>query len=892
MFRYFLSALLFFSYSIKAQKPLIDTSTFRIWTSVEKPLISSDGKYVSYKINNQPLGSSTTVLQSVDGQFKKEFVNIDAPQFVYGSKFYLYSRERKKSFIFRIGDGITDSISTSKPIQFIKCPKGDFLVYYDNEGLVLQDCKLDRKKIYSNAVSHLVSDDGNWLALVNINRNSPGLRYIDLINLKTFAGKSIWDGKNPERIIFDKSNTQLAFLMESPTKGAGRKTIGYYKWGMKNAVSLEQVDSLCNKTENLISGYDNWKFSGDGKQLFFKLMPKMINLEEQKGVKVDIWNYLDPFLQSAQLKRVNIKNGYLNAINLNSGKIIRLTGEDERTLGIAFNKNLGDILIVDSTSGDVNEAYWNPLVKKIIYLVFARTGQRIELIRSINGILCQDFQLSPSGKYITYFDPSEMNYYTYNVESGAYNSITRGIDVNWMSYLSQGDMNKNKAPIGIACWMDGDRAVLINSRYDIWKVDPEGINGPINLTRKGTKNTVYCLGFNIKSDEYLRGNEVLIKSFNVDTKNCGFYSLDLRNTGTLKKLSEGPFAYQMKGVYPYNCLNESIDCAKAINAKAYLVCRQDASNSPNYFFTSDFISFKRISSVFPEKSYNWITSELHRVELPNGRISHGVLYKPENFDPTKRYPVLFYFYQLISQELNEYKPAQANGGANFSIPYFVSNGYLVYTPDIVFDSRLGESALICVESAARYLTEQPWVDSIKMGISGHSLGGYEANFIATHSKMFAAAVSGAGVSDLISAYGSVWGSSGLAKSSLVEMLTYKMEVTPWEDLKKYIESSPIVTADRVIAPILIMHNSGDASVEFSQGVAFYNALRRLGKKVWLLQYDGQNHVNSDSTTMLDITIRIKQFFDHYLKGNPMPRWMKVGVKADWKGIDNGLQLIK
>jgi len=174
-----------------------------------------------------------------------------------------------------------------------------------------------------------------------------------------------------------------------------------------------------------------------------------------------------------------------------------------------------------------------------------------------------------------------------------------------------------------------------------------------------------------------------------------------------------------------------------------------------------------------------------------------------------------------------------------------------------------------------------------MGLQGHSFGGYETNYLITHSCLFAAACETAGVSDLISEYGS--DARGTYPMYHAELSQGRIGATPWQRADLYINNSPIFNADKVTTPLLMMHNKGDDVVPFSQGMEFFMALRRLGKRVWLLQYDGSGHVINGNKSALDFTIRVTQFFAHYLKDDPAPTWMTKGIPAALKGIDTGLE---
>jgi dipeptidyl aminopeptidase/acylaminoacyl peptidase len=289
-----------------------------------------------------------------------------------------------------------------------------------------------------------------------------------------------------------------------------------------------------------------------------------------------------------------------------------------------------------------------------------------------------------------------------------------------------------------------------------------------------------------------------------------------------------------------------------------------------------------------QKEYNWFTTELHRWKMFDGKMSEGILYKPQNFDSTKKYPVILYFYERNANTLYNYK-APSPSASTINIPYFTSNGYLVFDPNIYYkNGEPGESAYNAVVSAARYLQKMKFVDTAKMAIQGQSWGGYQVAYIITRTNMFAAAGAGAPVVNMFSAYGGIRWGSGYSRQFQYEKDQSRIGFTPWEKPDLYKKNSPIFFADKVTTPLLMTHNDKDGAVPWYQGIEFFTGLRRLGKKVWMLQYNEEDHNLVERRNRKDLSVRLAQFFGHYLKGEPMPVWMKEGVPATLKGIEWGL----
>jgi dipeptidyl aminopeptidase/acylaminoacyl peptidase len=324
--------------------------------------------------------------------------------------------------------------------------------------------------------------------------------------------------------------------------------------------------------------------------------------------------------------------------------------------------------------------------------------------------------------------------------------------------------------------------------------------------------------------------------------------------------------------------------------------KNNFTNSPDVWITKDnFKTQTKITDINPQqRDYNWGTSELVKWKAANGTELEGLLFKPENFDASKKYPMIVYFYERNSDLLNVYR-APAPSRSTINITYFASNGYVVFIPDIVYEiGHPGESAIDCIIPGVRKICENSWADSTNVAIQGQSWGGYQVAYMVTRPEAFKwkAAEAGAPVSNMTSAYGGIRWGTGMVRQFQYEHTQSRIGKTLWDGLDLYLENSPLFFADKVETPLLIMHNDADDAVPWYQGIEYFTALRRLGKPAWMLQYNKETHNLTSRVNAKDLSIRLSQFFDHFLKGAPMPVWMKTGVPATLKGIDWGYELIK
>ncbi|NSL90763.1 S9 family peptidase [Chitinophaga sp. Mgbs1] len=379
--------------------------------------------------------------------------------------------------------------------------------------------------------------------------------------------------------------------------------------------------------------------------------------------------------------------------------------------------------------------------------------------------------------------------------------------------------------------------------------------------------------------------KMILSAFNTRNKNDGFAIATFgKQKDPVITIQEPYFIcgdLGLEGFTPYIFL-------KAKNVDKFIVQKQSVAEASNYYVTEDFVNFKRLSNEFPEKDYKWMKAELVEWKNVDGRTLQGVLYKPDDFDSTKSYPVIFNYYVRSSNALHHYEAPGMVGGLN--LPYMVTQDYLVFVPDIFYKiGEPGRSAYNCIVSAANHLAMFPWVNRKKMALYGHSFGGFETNYVIAHTNLFAAAVSSSGMTNFISAYGSIVG-DGVSRQGQYELTKDRIGGTLWDKLDSYIDNSPVLRADKIETPLLMMGNKEDDDVPFTQGVELFTALRRLGKKVWMIQYDGEGHIIVGcSDAPKDWMLRVKTFYDHYLKDMPSQKWMTQGVSAQEKSFFSGME---
>ena len=750
--------------------------------------------------------------------------------------------------------------------------------------LVLKNLATGVEKKYGLVNDYYFSKKGNKLLIRTTRKNNDSLSkaMVLLVDLNSSKVDTVMQKFNDAKsFAMDEEGTQLAFVAErdSATKALQKfYKLWYYKSPMDSAQLRANRNSAGIAKGFTVSENATLIFSKDGKKLFFGLAPvrkpKDTTLVDFETARLDIWHYNDDYLQPQQLVQANneLRRSYYAVLHEGQDKIVQL-GNDSAENVFLIDEGNADYVLATSNKGNRIEAQWQGFAKQNAYLISTDDGSR----KTIRVKQRSFYTASPKGKYIIWYDPAEKNYFTYNVASGAVKNVTQKITGHL--YDDEDDHPDDPPSFGLAGWTENDETVLINDKYDIWQVDPNGLTAPRNVTAshgKKTKTVFRYLRMD-REERFLKPDQqILLAAFNRVNKYDGYFTKKLNSSGPPVELTSGPYAYLIP--------------LKAKNAESYIVTRMNVQEPPNVFATKDFTSFTQLSAINQQqKEYNWLTAELVKWKMFDGKEAEGLLFKPENFDPKKKYPVIFYFYERNADGLYNYR-TPAPSASTINIAYFVSNGYLVFDPNIYYKKgEPGESAYNSVVSAAKFLSKKPWVDSTKMAIQGQSWGGYQVAYLVTRTNMFAAAGAGAPVANMTSAYGGIRWGTGLNRQFQYERSQSRLGATLWQRQDLYIKNSPLFKADKIKTPLLIMHNDADDAVPWYQGIEMFTALRRLGKKVWLLQYNDEKHNLVERRNRKDLSIRLAQYFDHYLKGAPAPKWLKEGVPATMKGIDFGTE---
>ncbi len=636
-------------------------------------------------------------------------------------------------------------------------------------------------------------------------------------------------------------------------------------------------------------------FTPDGQRIMTGIAPirppKDTTIIDFETAQLDIWNWDAPYTPPQQKKRVDatIRKTYSAVINLGSFAnaqddriIIPLTTSEFDNVRLIAGGKTGLALSRDN-SDFVRESMWADGSFSDYALVNLSDGSRKPIAKGFNA---SRFDVSPEGKYLIWFDPAKRAWCTYDIATGATADLTSQTGV---AFHTEDDDHPTAYPgpyEGMPKWIEGDQAVLIIDRYDVWKFAPDGSKAENLTASTGRNNHNRFRVIDLRRDErtpnerrtgvglsWTPKEDLFLSVQNEDDKKNGYGRLSLaKPTKTLEYFTD-TVTFQSPVMGPDGSI-------------AYL--KGNFRHPFDLYSTSDyFASSEKISAINPQiKDYRWGSANLFEWKAYDGTPLKGIVMIPDGIKPGEKLPVMIYFYEKYSDQLyNFWAPAPSRSTVNLS--FYTSRGYIVFVPDIVYkDGHPGESAYNCICSGAEALCEKyPFADKSKMAIQGQSWGGYQTAWLVTRTNMFAAAGAGAPVSNMTSAYGGIRWESGMTRAGQYENGQSRIGKTLWDEggLDLYIENSPIFHADKVETPLLIMHNDNDGAVPWYQGIEYFSDLRRLGKPAWMLEYNNEAHNLVERRNCKDLSRRLQQFFDHYLKGAPMPAWMKTGVPTDRKG---------
>jgi dipeptidyl aminopeptidase/acylaminoacyl peptidase len=732
--------------------------------------------------------------------------------------------------------------------------------------LVLRNTTTGAERKFSDALDFTISRDAKTLVFTTSSRKEDTNGVYAVATDTDAPPTTLLTGKGKyQRLTWDEDNTQLAFISDKEDAAAKQPKFRVYHWNRKDpqATEIVAVTSPGFRKEFVVSERANLGFSLDGSHLFLGTAPPPEpekNPDEEipadEKVLVDLWHWKDDYVQPIQKVRAeqDRNRSYRAVYDLQEKKFVQLA--DDTMENIAPSNDGRYAIGADNRKYRVTNDFDPGFTD--YYLVNTSDGSRKPLLTKQRG----NVSLSPNAKYAIYFDGKD--WYSYSVNGGSTVNLTKSISVHF--YNEENDTPSTPGSYGIAGWTKDDADVLIYDRYDIWRISPDG-SAATNLTDGVGRKESTTLRY-VRLDPRERwidpDKPMLLAAENQETHDSGFYRDKVNATALPQKL--------LMAAKDFN------NPAKAKDADVLIMTASRFDQFPDVWVTnSAFRELKRVSNGDAQRAaYTWGTGELVSFKNIDGVPLKGLLLKPDNFDPKKKYPLMVYIYEKLSQGLHQFR--NPGPGTSINPTYYVSNGYLVYMPDIVYTIGYpGQSAMKCVLPGIQAVVDKGYVNEKAIGIQGHSWGGYQIAYMVTQTNRFKAAAPGALVANMTSAYSGIRWGTGLPRQFQYERSQSRIGGSLWDYPLRFLDNSPIFRADRVETPLLMIHNDEDDAVPWYQGIEYFLALRRLGKEAYMFTYNGEKHGLRKRINQKDYTRRLQEFFDHFLKGAPAPEWMEKGI---------------
>lgn len=889
-----------FSTSVLAQDKALQLEDYDKWKRVVSTEISPNGQWFTYGL--RPNGGDDTLFvkktNAITNKFTYQIPYANAPSFSSDSKWvaYLISPSKKeaeklkksKKKVFKTAE--LRNLSTGDSIQFKRAAsinfsedgkyltisvqktqndkskhKGQDLILVDltnmstmNFGNV-NDFAFNKKSDHLAYTVDAADMVGNGLYVYDLKNNT--LRNLDS-DRKKYHGL-IWDDARVLKKNWASRGTQVAVL-----KGEEIDTL---EQRINSLLVISDLDQNPKKFDfnptsfaqnfpknYVISEKGNLMFNDDGSFVLFgiKEQEKKIKIDKDTIPNLDVFHWNDETINSVQRSRASRNRNftYWASFQFDTKVFTRLTDDSMRELLISRNS---DFWVGRDPKPYIDDVNWG-ITPADLYRVNLKTGRRDLIVKLVNRTM----GYSPDGQH--YLVQKDSAIHVANLTTNKLINISDVAGVQFMNL--EHPYPHEKPPYGIAGWTKDGNSVIVNHKYDLWSLQMDGSSAE-NITQGmgGEKETQFRYVNLDYQEPYIDTNKpLLLSAYGEWTKKSGYYQLTVGKKP--KKLIYDDYAFG------------NIEKAKKTNQLVFT--KQSFVEFPDYYFAD--LSFNkpiRLTNANPQQAeYKWGSKVLIDYTNSKGEKLQGTLTLPPDYVEGKKYPMVVYFYEKMSNRHHQYYMPVYDDRPHGST--YASNGYLFFQPDIVYDvGKPGTSSLDCITAATQKVIDLGYADPNRIGLQGHSWGGYQSSFILTQTNMFKCVVTGAPPTDLESFYNNIYGNTGTNHTGIMEIGQVRMgeNVTPWTHREIYQRENPMYHAQKIKVPFMILHGTADGAVDWTQGLEFYNAARRLGKEVIFLSYPGEPHHLRREANQKDFQTRMKQYFDHYLMDKEAPKWMKEGI---------------
>lgn len=901
-------------YSVYAQRKAITHKDYDLWKSTTGIKLSNKGKVVVSTVKTATgRGDGYLVIYNTQKKRKRHFFNGYDATITENERYVVFKRkprykivrEEKKQkiplekrvkdalFIYDVKkDKLYDSILH---VKYYKLPKENsewLLIEKHHKKQKKTSKSKDSKRSYALVYNlknkkrdtifqlkdFVISENGHKLLYTVKGKKEEekdiGLYLYDFVtDTQKVVDTTMYRYRN---LAIDKQGNHFSYISQRKKK----KDVPYELYAYANNRLKILIDSTGNELrKNWVLSDQKLAYSKNGSRLFYSSKPREkyvrdTTLLEEETPELDVWTWQDSMIQPEQKAKAKelAQKAFVSYYDIVNNTFVNL--EDLTIESIIFDEARAQKYVLGYNTSRHNMLNsWDRPRRRDYYVIDTYTGEKRMLLEKTGArpILTNDKQ------YALYFDLDTQNWYSIHLESLQKQNLTKDVKVAF--YNEKHDRPTQPYAYGFGGF-DKDGNALVLDKYDVWKLGLEGNEPAQNITKNGRANNITYRTEKLDNEHrhnatYLDG-KLLITSFDNTTKASGLYVL--HKGKLIEKINSDTFFMR--------------SYRKAKEKDVFVFRRENFTTYPDlYVSTNGFKEVRQITNANPQqKMFKWGTAELFSWKAYDGTPLKGIIYKPESFDPSKKYPLMTYFYERKSDGLRKYvRPRPSASTVNAS--YLVSNDYIMFVPDIVYTTgKPGEDAYNCIVSGVEALERLGYIDSANMALQGQSWGGYQTAYLITVTNKFKAAMAGAPVSNMTSAYGGIRWASGQSRAFQYEKTQSRLGKNLWDGLELYLKNSPLFKIPNIETPLLIMHNDADGAVPYYQGIELFMGMRRLQKPVWMLVYNKEAHNLRKLKNKQDLSIRMMQFFDHFLKGEPAPQWMMKGLPRTQKGKNLGYSL--
>lgn len=886
--------------AIPAARKVLSLDDYGIWRRVTSTALSADGAWISYAyapnegdgalhLHSLTMDRVHTITRgtgpafSDDSRWAGYFISPPTPRPGAPRPVGVASPASQRTFELRdLTTGETFSVSNAASFAFanggqtlaVRTAKAVASAKHDGADLIVRDLRTGVTRNIGNVSQYAFNEAGTHLAWTVDAANQLG-NGVYMLTLATGETRALDDAAaDYAQLSWSETGSQLAVLRGSTPEGKLQREnvlLLFLDTGTTRArtVTLSTAGNS-TLTGYVLSEFAPLRWAPDGQSLLLGVKEQDVEPKksDDPAPNVDVWHWKDPDPQSVQIVRLNQerRSTYPALVQLPAASVRVLGDSAMRSVQATVNQRWGIGRVDTAYRGEVA---WGSS-RADYYRVNMSTGERTLIARG----LARTMGTSPDSRWFLYLEQGRVH--AYDLERGSdvivdASTPTRFVDIT--------DDHAYELPTyGVAGWSADGKSVLLNHQFDIWQLALDGSRA-VNLTRGVGEREQIRFRIVRNADGARRSADeqgidlarpIVLSAYGEWTKKSGYYELRPGREPMVLRFED-------RAVGGY---------VASRNGQRVAFTQGSFSEYPDWYVSDRALSAPRkVTDANPHLvEYAWGSKMLVDYTNSKGQRLQGTLTLPANYEPGKRYPMLVYFYERMSQNHHSFSMPVYDDRVHIST--YASNGYLVLQPDIVYEiGKPGSSALDCVTNAVQKVIEMGYADPARIGLQGHSWSGYQSSFILTQTDMFRTVVTGAPPTNLMSFYGTLYRSSGTIQQGISEVGQVRMGAgaTPWTAKELYESQSPVHNVQNIRVPFMILHGTEDGAVDWMQGLEFYAAARRMGKEVIMLSYPGEPHHLGKKENQKDFQVRMRQFFDHHLKDAPAPRWMTDGVPQVRKG---------